>query len=215
MTNITPTPKNTHRTALLLAAAAIGSVGLATVSVSAQNQRTLRTEAAGTLDPEAPRVRAMTRDELRESTEEFVSWAADSHLYAIEAAEIALEQEGMPRVQEAARMLKADHETALQMLKGAVRNFDIDVQDDIEYDVVEDTLENLEESEDDRDFAEKYLFTSYGNAAEGELWLRLGANQIQAPGLKDYAGRVADVLETHQSKLKELSEALIAQRDNR
>ena len=201
----------TRRTALLTTAALLGTLGLATASVSAQNQRTLRGKAEGVVDTEAPRMKATDRDGLRKATEEFVAWAADSHLYAIEAAEIAMEQEGMPRVKKAAKMLKDDHKKALQMLKGAVKNFDIDVQSDIEHDVVEDTLENLEDEADSPQFAAKYLFTSYANAAEGELWLRLGTKQIQAPGLKDYAGRVADVLKTHQSELKQLSTALIAQ----
>ena len=109
-----------RRTPLLVIAALTGTVGLATASVSADERRG-NTELRGIAGAR------VTPEELSEKTEEFVSWAADSHLYAIEAAELAMKQEGMPRVRQAAQMLKADHEKALQVLKGAVKNFDIEV----------------------------------------------------------------------------------------
>ena len=151
----------------------------------------------------------MSPEQQRQADGDFVSWASDGHRYAIQSADVVIENSDNPTVVQVAELMKRDHEQALGLLEDAAQQVGAEVPDTIQYDVVEDSLENLREEAGGPEFEEKYVFESFGNAAESTLWYAKQAEQGQSPALQQYAANVIPLVQSHGQATQQVAAGLI------
>ena len=220
MNTTTPTTKT------LLATAVAATLGLSTVAAQqapSQTQQPTPDQQLGMQDDQMPDAQAqdaqaqgeqtqgepMSEAEAQKMAEEFVSWASDGHLYAIQSADVVLSNSDDDFVKQVAEQLKADHEQGLDLLKQKAESAGIEVPGEIQYDVVEDTLQNLKENADSPELEAKYVFTAFGNAAESTLWYARGTTKLQDPALKEYANAVLPLIQSHGQAMQQVAGLII------
>ena len=207
----TPTPHTTATT--LLAAAVAATLGLSTAAAhcgACEGDAKAHDHADKATQTIAADASSETSaEDAKKMAEEFVSWASDGHLYAIQSADVVLSNSDDDFVKQVAEQLKADHEQGLDLLKQKAESAGIEVPGEIQYDVVEDTLQNLKENADSPELEAKYVFTAFGNAAESTLWYARGTTKLQDPALKEYANAVLPLIQSHGQAMQQVAGLII------
>ena len=205
----TPLPHSTAPTTLaaltLAVALAVPTLAVAqtpAAAVAAEEQRAGVGDAAQA-DP------AGMAQANQASAEMFLKRAGDLHAYSIEAADLVLGSDADGPAKALARDLKQAHENALENLNAAAEAAGMSVQGGIQAPIVSQKLANLKQANGTPEFAQSYVFESFGGAAEATLWFARAARMNLDPELRTYARNTTAVLREQGRLSRESAAELI------